>query len=218
MELFFGKIFLKHEDAKGGFLEDLSKNIETRVSNLFKFFNIKSLDKKINIVLWNDVEEFRRFAKSKLNMDVPNWMCGWVQNIENLSIVNTLILEELRKCESHSNNQIHDLENIIIHEIIHIIVKFISNGKKTKKWLTEALATVLSNQQHTFKFKITVDSLYNDNFIDYGTFNLIGQYLLNKTSKDYIISLISDFDFLTAEITKIYVGANLYFDECNNSC
>ena len=78
------------------------------------------------------------------------------------------------------------------------------------------MATVLSNQQHVFKLNKMLDNLYNDDFIDYGTFNLIGQYLINKTSKDYIVKLIRDPDFLTTEIIHIYNGIKLYLDECNN--
>ena len=36
-----------------------------------------------------------------------------------------------------------------------------------------------------------------------------------QTSKDYIVRLIRDSDFLTAEIIHIYNGVKLYFDECN---
>ena len=122
--------------------------------------------------------------------------CLFIFNPNNWSI----------KCESHENATLYSLENLIVHDLVHFITKpFISiKYKEVKLWLREALAASLANQHHNIRFNQSIDNLYTDDFVDYGAFHAIGNYLLNKTSKEYIYKLLNDKQFLENEIPNIY--------------
>jgi hypothetical protein len=195
-------------------LNNISVEIKSRTEELIDFFEIKNLDLDIKIKLWDSIDEFRLYTKNKFYKDVPNWLCGWVETISNTKIIHTLTLNELNKCYSHHNDTNIDLDNIIIHEFVHILVKDLAR-KKVKKWLTEALAVTLSNQRHTYQFNISLEGLKNDSFQNYGTYQLIGDCLINTKSKDYIIRLIKDSLFLETEIINLYDNFNKYWGNKN---
>ena len=163
------------------------------------------------------MEDFRNNEKSKGRKNIPNWMCGTASIKNNCHLISSLTLEELRKCESHEKATLQSLENLIIHELTHCVTKcFIpTQYKETKRWLREALATTLSNQSHTIRFGQSIDNLYNDDFVDYGAFHAIGNYLLNETSKEYIWKLLQNKMFLENEIFSIYNGTKRYVDQLN---
>ena len=212
MKLSFGELIIKNSNRQIDYINDLLENIEKRFNNLLSFFNLEKSNMPIHIVLWDNLEDFRNNERSKARKNIPNWMCGTTSIKNNCHLINSLTLEELRKCESHEKATLQSLENLIIHELTHCVTKcFIpTQYKETKRWLKEALATSLSNQSHTIRFDKSIDNLYDDDFVDYGAFHAIGNYLLGKTPKEYIHQLLENSIFLENEIPNIYNGTKEY--------
>ena len=52
------------------FVDVLNKNYQ----EIINFFNLKKLEKKIIIKLWNNVNNFRNYNKNKLNFDEQEWI------------------------------------------------------------------------------------------------------------------------------------------------
>ena len=217
MELSFGELIIKNSNQQIDYINDLLENIEKRFNELLRFFNLEKSNMPIQIVLWDNLEDFRNNERSKGRKNIPNWMCGTTSIKNNCHLINSLTLEELRKCESHEKATLQSLENLIMHELTHCVTKcFIpTQYKETKRWLREALATSLSNQSHTIRFNQSIDNLYNDDFVDYGAFHTIGNYLLSKTSQEYIHQLLENQVFLESEIPNIYNGTKQCVDQLN---
>lgn len=207
--MIFKRLIIKKENVDNDYINDLSIKLENRAQSILEYFDLKEIMSNVEVVLWYNLNDFRNFAKEKMQSNIPEWMCGWVQNTKTIHV---LTLDELRKCEKHENNDIDDLENIIVHEFVHILVKQITGGKKIKKWLNEALATSLSMQKHNYRFNLKVENLKNDDFVDYGFYQLVGDYLINEKGRKYIIRLMKESSFLEEEITNIYNGIKKYFE------
>ena len=217
MKLSFGELIIKNSNRQIDYINQLLENIEKRFNNLLSFFNLEKSNIPIHIVLWDNLEDFRNNEKSKGRKNIPNWMCGTASIKNNCHLINSLTLEELRKCESHEKATLQSLENLIIHELTHCVTKcFIpTQYKETKRWLKEAIATSLSNQSHTIRLDQSLDNLYNDDFVDYGAFHAIGNYLLSETSQEYIHQLLENSTFLENEIPNIYNGTKQHVDQLN---
>jgi len=215
MKLSFGELIIKNSNRKINYIDNLLKNIEIRFKDLLYFFNLEKINIPIQIVLWDNLEDFRNHEKSKGRKNIPNWLCGTASMKNNYHLINSLTLEELRKCESHKNATLQSLENLIIHELTHSVTRCFlpTQYKETKVWIKEALATSLSHQSHSLRFGQTISNLYKDDFIDYGAFHVIGDYLISQTSKEYIHELLINKNFLENQIPNIYNGVKEYFDQ-----
>ena len=214
MELTFGNYQLINSSREIAYIEDIFKNIETRFKDLQKFFGLESLDKQIQINLWDNLDAFRESEKEK-RKDIPAWLCGTARTTESEHIINTLTLEELKKTKGHEDSTLQDLENLILHEIVHCFVRtFVGKDKKVKRWLNEALATSLSNQRHNLKeFNCTMDNLYYDDFVNYSAFHTLGNYLTKEKGAEYVSKLLKDSKFQDDEIPNIYTEVKAYHNE-----
>ncbi len=185
--------------------KNLLLKIEKRFEEINKFFNISSLSKPLYIRLWGNLEEFRKnehevYGRKK----IASWLCGVARDLDGRFVIDTLVLSELNKCESHEKDSMQDLENLIVHEYIHQSIETIS--KDVCDWLHESLATFLSGQKGEKIEKFSYEDLENDKGLNYSTYYFVGQFIVENYTSVQINRLLNDKTFLKQESSKIYNG------------
>lgn len=185
------------------FVDVLNKNYQ----EIINFFNLKKLEKKIIIKLWNNVNNFRNYNKNKLNFDEQEWIVA--RTHYNDMEIDILTLEERRKCKGHNNDNIDTLLKCLIHEFVHIC--HLNYSANTLKWYGETLAVILSKQYNNCELHIdcTLDELLNKN-INYINYYTIGKYLFDTYDRKYILELLRDKKLLEEQTPIIYEKAKLY--------
>lgn len=187
----------------------LLENIQNKFKKINVFFGIDVLHKPVIIKLWDNVDSFRdneriMFGRQK----VANWLCGVARNLTDVFQIDTLILSELNKCESHEEETIVDLEKLITHEYVHICVSEI--GECKVEWLDESFATFLSGQKPNKIGSCTMQDLIDDNNCEYSTYYALGNVICDNYSNEEICKMIKDERFLKLHIKDIFEKFKLY--------
>lgn len=187
------------------YIDNICNYLDKEIIKIIDFFALNEYSEKIEITLFNDVNELYRlhdkfFKTIEKYGYVPKWVCGFSKDAK----VYTLSLNELIKTSNHEKSTLEELKQLILHESIHSI-----HYKKNKqtlyvRYLSEALATNLSHQydNEDVRFDATKDEILKGNCYYYN-YNAIFIYLLEKYGKEYILKLITNLDFLNKETPKI---------------
>ena len=218
MKLSFGEYTIQNSSRQIDYIEKIFENVEKRYQTLLDFFKLEKLNKPIRIVLWDDLEAFRADELKSGKRTLPMWVCGISSTKDDHHLIRTLTLEELCKAQGHQNSTEKDLENLILHEIVHAFVRCIVGDKLVKRWLNEGLATSLAKQRHAkANFDCSEEKLLFDTLTNYSNFHVIGNYLINEKGSDYVLKLLTDSKFLQQELASISSGANEYFNSHENA-
>lgn len=185
------------------YLKDVIDYLNSQTSMIMNFFAVDKLSRKIKVVVWNDIEEYRKHCEK--HTSYKTWMCGdtFGGNINMLSI------EECRKTKEHADMNIDEFKTIIAHEFVHIChgESVIHNIPDDYGWFWEALATNLGNPfSGLTKIDISKEELMN-NFNDiYGGYQIafsIGKYMLLNYPHELILKYIKYPKFLVEDTDKI---------------
>lgn len=193
-------IILEYSEDDSIYIDDLCDYIDRNSDEIIDFFEIKNFGEKVNVKLWDNVEEFRKNYKKTFKRDAKKWICGFA--ISNT--INTLSLKEYKKTYSHENSNLEDLKKLVMHEFTHSAHGKVGNTKNMK-WLTEGLATTLSHQWDNSekKFDISLEQLLNDT-ISYVYYYTMFSYILEEYGKNYILKLIKNLNYLNEETPRLY--------------
>ncbi len=155
-----------------------------------KFFELDSLNFKRKIIIYNDLELYKKHIKQFY--EYKDYMCADT-NDRN---INLLSLEEAHKTKAHANMTVKDLKNTILHEFVHICQQDseIDSIDKDIVWFWEALATNLGNPGAFTKIviKATNEEINNFNSLsqNYLTAFTIGNYMLENYSHEAILEYV----------------------------
>ena len=191
-------IIIEYTDKDLEYIDDICKEIDSKSQIIIDFFEIGNFDNKVQVKLFSDINEFRRFHQEVYGFEPKNWLCGFRLDYN----VYTLSLSEYRKCYSHEDTTILDLIKLILHEFTHVI-HFMKNKKCNYIWLGEGLATYLSGQySDASSINCTYDELLNG--CSYTNYKVMFEYVLNNYGKEYVLKLIDDEEFLNKETKRLY--------------
>ncbi len=190
------------------YIEDFKKEIEKYYDSILYFFNLDKLDRNIKIKFWNNVTEFRNYFDNlmkKDNIKTKPWVVGRTTSNEKESRIDLLSYKESIKCQGHEKETIHDLLKVGIHELVHFVQFDYNHHTDVMTWLSEALATNLSDQYENKEvyFNTTLEDIINGKS-KYGNYYLMGKYLLENYDKEYILKLVKDNELLKQETPKIF--------------
>lgn len=198
-------------------LKEFIANLEKETERIVNFFGITNFEEKVKIKIWDNLNEFRAFAKENNffidnNGNVMEWLCG----ITYKNNINTLTLEEYRKTKGHENGNLNDIIYLILHEFVHACHDKLTNNKKIYKWLADGLATTISNQYNDreLSFNATLEEIQNGN-IDYINYHTMFVYVYKTYGKNYIITLINNYELQEKETPKLYYETRKYIDILN---
>lgn len=184
------KHFLIDYDNDISYIPNVVEFLETKLSDYMNYFELQSLESKVKVVVFNDIEKYKKHLEKYT--EYQDYMCADTYD----GNINLLSIEETHKTKEHKNMTVEDLKLIILHEFIHICHKNcqIENYPKTITWFWEALATNLGNPEDFSKVVITASnedinkfhSLSNNYPIAY----TIGKYMLEEYSHKDILNYV----------------------------
>ena len=198
------KIYYNKED--NSYIDELIEYISNEEINILHFFNMDTINNKVIVNIYNNINNFRENCKNiKNNNDIPLWLSGLSYYKDNIYYIDTLSLKEYKITKSHKNATISDLKKLIVHEFTHSIEYIYSNNENTYKWLNEGCATYLSKQykEKDLILSVSYEDLLNSN-IDYRNYFTMFYYLVNNYNKEYILNLFKDEELLMKESLIIY--------------
>ena len=199
-------VIIEYSDKDHNYLIYFIEEIERITEEIVNFFEIKNFDKKINIILNDNLELFRKKRTEtgyylEENGSVPLWCCGF--SIDNR--VETLCFDEYRKTKSHENDSLDDLLYLILHEFTHSCHRIKNKNSMNEIWFKEGLATTISHQfdKKEYIFDVTIEQLRNSP-IDYRNYYTMFKYVLDTYGKEYILKLLSDEKLLISDTPRLF--------------
>ena len=197
-------IMIEYSDKDLSYIDELCEYIEQSCDEIISFLDINKFEEKVNVKLWDNLENFRKCYKNKgfyldENGEVRKWICGFSDE----NIVHTLCLDEYKKTKSHENNTLQDLQFLVMHEFTHSCHAKIN--KSYYAWLGEGLATTLSHQMENTDriFNFTLEQAMKGGS-DYRNYHTMFSYVYETYGRDYILSLIKSNELLKTATPKLY--------------
>ena len=194
---------LEYNECDKEYINELIKYFEQEKENIFKFFSIEKLNKKLIIKLYDTIDEFAKYR----NNNLYEWSVGNMDVDDNYYYIHMLSYKEFIKRKGHENQKIDYYFKTIIHEFIHNCHEDIESARKSLIWVREGIACLLSHQYDNSVKRLTnctLDDLLNDKRVGYINYYVLFDYALNIYGEEYIRKLVSDSGFAKEEITKLY--------------
>lgn len=183
-------INLEYNECDKNYIEELIDYINLSSEEITNFFNINSFNPKVEIKLYDDIDNFNEWYYYFNKKEAPLWFCGFSFKMNGVYHINVLSLEKYKKTQGHEKHNLNDLKYLIMHEFVHSCVLKINNSS-LPAWLNEGIAIKLSHQYDNkeYKFNASLNEMINgcNNYINYYT---MFSYVIDKYGKDYILDLI----------------------------
>ena len=179
--------------------------INQKLPKLLDFFHISYLDHTLEIFVYEDLLTFKNNYQKQTNKEYKDWICGFQGKNE----IHLLDYQNYLLTEGHQNQTKEDYLKLIIHEIIHDLHlqynRYHGNEPRTFLYLTEGIASFLSEQYPNPKFnnRIPVEAFLNNEVVNYENYAYIIKYLIENYEHEYLLKLISNERFARKETTKI---------------
>ena len=199
--------FIVEYDQSISYIPEVVDFLETKMNNFMNFFELASLKSKEKVVVFNDIEKYKKHLEKYT--EYRDYMCADTYD----GNINLLSIEEAHKTKEHQNMTVNDLKLIILHEFVHICQKNcqVEKYNKTISWFWESLATNLGNPEKFSRITIeaTNEEINNFNTLpnNYLIAFTIGNYLLENYSHEDILNYVKYPSKLLADSEKILNAA-----------
>ena len=180
---------IKYDDELS-YINDSIDYLEMNMKDIMNFFEINSFQNKINIIVWNNLEAYKKHIEKFFEYH------DYMRADTNDGNINLLSIEEAHKTHTHANMNIDELKSTILHEFVHICQQQVQLEKNNNDivWFWEALATNLGNPEEFSKTRIKAsneeisnfNSLQNNYLIAF----TIGNYMLENYAHEEILEYI----------------------------
>lgn len=216
-------IDIHYTDKDINYIDDLTEFINNNSKDIVDFFGLENFKEKVILYMFDDLEKFRKNISNKYkNNIVPSWLCGFSYNENNNFIIKTLCLDEYKKTKGHTNHNLNDLKNLILHEFVHSCqlkyINFLLSNIKLPLWLKEGMACLLSRQYDDVKlgFDATLDEVINGN-TNYSNYYTMFLYVYNTYGKEYILELLRNSEKLISETPVLHEETIKYYNNIKNN-
>ena len=195
--------FIIEYDENISYIPEIVDYLESKTNDIMSFFEIDKLSSKRKIVVYNDLELYKKHIEEYF--DYQDYMCADT----NDGNINLLSKEEAHKTKEHKDMTIDDLKKTILHEFVHICQqeKEIEHIDYDIVWFWEALATNLGNPERFTKIEIkaTNEEINDFNSLqsNYLTAFTIGNYMLDNYSHEQILEYIKYPKLLLSDSSQI---------------
>lgn len=201
-------INIEYNEKDNDYIDLLVHGIDCISKEIIEFFGIENFGSKVEAKLYGDINLLKNLLVKigyYENIDsVPKWACGCAYKEGNIDFIAALSFEEHVKVKTHENDTLDDLKSIILHEFVHACHYKFTN-EKTYTWLQEGLAVTLSHQYDDADmiFNITLEEAMNGGH-DYRNYHTMFSYVRDTYGRDYILSLLNNFELLKQETPRLY--------------
>lgn len=213
-------LIIEYENDDECYIKDFVKNLEKETKRIVNFFDIKEFNNKVNIKIWNNLENFRYFAKingfTDKNGNVNNWVCGIAKD----NNINVLTLKEYKKTKYHENGNLNDIFYLILHEFVHTCYNKVVGKNKRFKWLSEGVATTISGQYNKdlaeLEFNTTIEDM-EEGTVHYNNYYIMFSYVYKTYGKDYIMALIRNYNLQEQDTSRLFEETKEYMRNLHNN-
>ena len=187
----------EYELVDAQLIDDLANYLDNKAKDIFDYFEVKIPEDKIKIKIIPTKKEFDDIYLRKWGHSAENWAIGFYDNIKNG--ITYLSINDYKntshKFEPHEYNlAIIHYRKTIVHEFVHYVndlFKLKHNCGYTEKYLSEGIATYLSNQKDNmdFKFNFSLEEIYNNKGC-YNAWYMLTKTLIENYNKEFVFNLI----------------------------
>ena len=199
--------FTIYYDENISYIPEVVDYLESKTNEIMKFFELDSLNSKKKIVIYNNLELYKKHIEQFY--EYHDYMCADT----NDGNINLLSLEEAHKTHEHKNMTLEELKSTILHEFVHICQQDseLEHLGSDIVWFWEALATNLGNPEEFTKVEINATNEEINDFnslpYNYPIAFTIGNYMLENYSHDDIFEYVKYPTKLLNDSEKILNGA-----------
>lgn len=185
------------------YLEEVITNINTSLSEYLSFFNLSSLDNKIKIKFYDELEDFKVYYEETRHHPYIHGRVGSADGNE----IHMLSLKERKKERPQDDFSIFlmGIKHELVH-ICHIAYKQSSKGS----WFAEGLATCLGSPRYeeTLEGCTLEDILHKPKYKYCYT---LTKYMLDTYSHEEILKYASNDELILKDTEKIFKEALEYY-------
>ena len=188
--------FLIEYDEKDELLiNEITKNLESISKPILNFFEIKKLSKKLNIIIYHDLQDFINFRTK--NGKYPQRYKSWNVASAEMGNVHILSLELYKQADNHHNCDFNDYLKTITHEFVHVCHEEILLNKNIMPALImEGIATQLAKQPYYINHIDCTAEELTKNFYQikncYRYAHTIMGYMLKNKSHNEILKILRE--------------------------
>ena len=191
-------------------LNKMLESLNNKLNEILNFFNLDKLCNKNKIVIWNDLDEYKKH----------------INHFVNDGNIDVLVIGEYSEIKGHIGRTTDDFINNITHVFVHIYHRekqkdimqsnyYVLSDGYNDQWFHESLATNLGNPQNfsLCELNITKNDLmyFNELENNYNIAYTLGNYILNNLRKDEILRYIKYPERLIADTENILESAKNYY-------
>ena len=195
------------------YINEVLEYLNEQIPTILEFFRIKNLPVKKEIIIWTDINEYKKHIEQFT--DYKDWMCADTFD----GNINMLSIEECHKTKSHEFTDVKHFKTTIAHEFVHICHQEVQKAKEgfNDSWYWEALATNLGNPEQfdLSTINTTSDELIN-NFNDikyaYGIAFTIGKYMLSTYDHETILNYVRNPQTLIHDTPRLIEETKQYIN------
>ena len=194
---------INYNECDKEYIDNLIVYFNKEKDNIFKFFDLNNLSKKLIINIYDDINKYTEYR----NNNISDTSIGNMDFDDNNYYLNILSYKEIIKRKGHTNDTITYMYKTIIHELVHICHEENGTYNNSLIWVKEGIAIVLSKQYEGLDYKInncSLEDLINNRRTWYINYYTLMDYALKKYGNDYIKRLVIDSNFSKEETSKIY--------------
>lgn len=216
----FDNFTIEYTNDDLSYIGDLIQSFLISHKRIMQFFDLNSLDKKVEIKIWNDMEAYEKYIKGEMkrifdvSIKMHDWEVGRAITTKKESQIHLLSYKERLKRKGHSGDTLDSVIKVISHEFVHTCHAQYKHYQTTLTWFGEALATVLADQYSNQKLVLdcTLEELLNGktNYVRYYT---LGKYIFETYKKNEILKLASNNELLKEMTPILFEEAKQWLDK-----
>lgn len=194
---------INYNECDKEYISDLISYFDDRKTDIFKFFGIEKLSKKLIISLYDSIDKYAEYRNYNLSLA----SVGNMDVLDDNYYLNNLSYKEFIKRKGHEKNNLDYMFKTLLHEFIHICHEEIDSCRNSLIWIREGVAIFLSNQYEELNYKVdscSIDDLLNNKRVWYINYYSLVKYAFDKYGIDYVKKLVFDYDFCKCETSKLY--------------
>ena len=194
---------INYNECDKEYISDLISYFDDRKIDIFKFFGIEKLSKKLIISLYDSIDKYAEYRNYNLSLA----SVGNMDVLDDNYYLNILSYKEFIKRKGHEKNNLDYMFKTLLHEFIHICHEEIDSCRNSLIWIREGVAIFLSNQYEELNYKVdscSIDDLLNNKRVWYINYYSLVKYAFDKYGIDYVKKLVFNYDFCKCETSKLY--------------